>query len=380
MFGTTSDSHLGHPRVPSKYVTQALVRAFPDDETTEELDFIIIAGDLFDRMVSMASDEAMHIVTWMASFLETCSRRKVRVRVLEGTPSHDRKQSRLLTAVNDALGDNAADLRYVDTLSIEYEEEFDFHMLYVPDEWHHDHDEVKRQVQQLLRAHGLDRVDITVFHGMFRHQVKEGLMIPSHDPDFYSEITNWFVTAGHIHTSSIYKNIFAQGSIERLSMNEEEDKGHFRLKVSRDDIEPVTSKFIVNTKAMFQRTVDIRGLEMENAIEIIDREIAGVQVGYCRLHMTADLAAVGILKSMTERHPHLRWSKKLEKDKSKKLEEADVFDVRKLVDAKPINKQTIEELMAEKMAEWAEDAKFIKWETNNGKDMFRRVLSEVIDD
>ena len=54
------------------------------------------------------------------------------LRILEGTPSHDWKQSKLFIHLND-LTKAGTDVKYIDSLSIEYIDKFGINVLY-PDE------------------------------------------------------------------------------------------------------------------------------------------------------------------------------------------------------------------------------------------------------
>ena len=129
-----SDVHLGHHKTHAKHIIENLNKAFPDNDTTGQLDIIWIAGDLFDRMLNLPSDSVSAITNWVSKFLMMCKRRDILVRVLEGTPSHDWKQAKLLVDINEGSNINA-DLKYFTELSIEYIDKFGINVLYVPDEW-----------------------------------------------------------------------------------------------------------------------------------------------------------------------------------------------------------------------------------------------------
>jgi predicted MPP superfamily phosphohydrolase len=150
---TVSDIHLHHDRVPAKVIIESLMRAFPDNWETAELDAIIIAGDLFDKIMRIGSDNPDYAIihAWMVMFLEMCARLKIAVRILEGTPSHDRGQSKMMEIINDDLelaGVVKADLKYFDTVTVDWDETLGLHILYVPDEVHPDPEKVWEYVSQ----------------------------------------------------------------------------------------------------------------------------------------------------------------------------------------------------------------------------------------
>jgi len=135
------------------------------------------------------------------------------LRVLEGTPSHDRRQSRQFKIVKALLGIEM-DLKYVDTLSIEHNEKFDCTFLYLPDEWRGCNEQTKEEVKRLLVQHNLESVDFAFMHGSFPHQLPNIKHIPVHDPEFYLSIVNKYIFIGHIHVMSQYERILAQGSLK----------------------------------------------------------------------------------------------------------------------------------------------------------------------
>lgn len=157
--GETGDVHLGHHNTLTSHVLKALYKAFPDNAETGDLDMIIIAGDLYDRLV-MHSEVVLidQIRRWFFWFLSMCKRRDIVVRILEGTPSHDWKQSANVISENE-IATIGADVKWVDTLSIEYIERFGINILYVPDEWRVETDDVWKDVVQALTEKGLEKVD-----------------------------------------------------------------------------------------------------------------------------------------------------------------------------------------------------------------------------
>lgn len=341
---TISDVHLFHARTPTERILKTLDRFYPDSEITGELDYIFIAGDLFDRIRSLADNEVYEVISFFTYWLEMLNRRGVRLRVLEGTPSHDRSQGRLIVKVNDSLGEDGCDLRYIDTLKIDYEEEFDFHVLYVPDEWRAQCDTTWDEVCELLRQQQLDSVDISIMHGMFEHQLPNGIMRDHHKASRYESITNWFISIGHIHTHSRRGKIHAQGSPDRLSHNEEEHKGIYKYIVKDNGKNnEYVSKFIVNDNATPYLTLDLVGLELESAVDYIKNVIDPIDYGYVRLLVDQKQFANGILDSAAElaKDKTIFWSKKVD---SKKKKDSGEVDRSFKLELPPINPNTVYDL------------------------------------
>src|SRR5690606_8366029 len=107
-----SDIHLCHKRTPTRHIVRNLRSAFPNDRETKELDLIFIVGDVFDTEVPAHLDDWFETKLWVNGLLRMAKANDITVVVLEGTPSHDWKQSRLFVAENDD-SNIGADLHYV---------------------------------------------------------------------------------------------------------------------------------------------------------------------------------------------------------------------------------------------------------------------------
>ena len=366
---TVSDVHFFHPRVLTIHIIDSFARMFPDNDVTGELDMIIVAGDLFDRIRTLENDEVYDVFNFFAGFLEMCKRRNIKLRILEGTPSHDRTQSRFVRAINRSLGENKADVRYFDSLCIDYEEEYGINILYIPDEWHHDHDVIWDQVQEQLRLKQIDHVEIGVMHGMFEHQIPPGVPVQAHKADRYMSVVSWFVTIGHVHTMSILDRIYAQGSLERLSQNEEGAKGIFKFSVDMDTGN-FKAEFIVNEEATPFITIDLRKETFESSRDIVKERIEGMTRGFVRLELSSELFGEGILDHlMSLGSEEIKWSKKVEK-KAKEDPNEKVFGG--ISELPLLNKTTMSGLIAAEM-----ETKFIDPEVQTlALSIFEEVLNE----
>lgn len=267
--GEAGDIHLLHNKTSTEHILKNLYKAFPDNAETGELDLIILAGDLFDRLVYYPDVNISLIRRWMFLFLHMCKRRDIVVRILEGTPSHDWKQSVHFITENE-VADIGCDIKWVESLSIEHIERFGINVLYVPDEWKHATDDVWKDVCKEMHEKGLEQVDFTVLHGAFNYQLPSHVPVPTHIPERYMGITKYFVFGGHIHKRSQYGNILAAGSFDRLTHGEEEDKGHYRVVVDRDNLAHEI-RFVVNEGAKLYKSVDCTGLSLEKALTKIDK-------------------------------------------------------------------------------------------------------------
>ena len=96
--------------------------------------FISLAGDVFDTLLELNSDDVREIKYWVSSLLKFCAAHDITLRVLEGTPSHDWTQSSTFITTANILNLDNLDLKYIDKVEIEYIEKYNIHVLYIPDE------------------------------------------------------------------------------------------------------------------------------------------------------------------------------------------------------------------------------------------------------
>lgn len=299
------DVHLGHPNTPTEHILKNLDRAFPSSAQMKQLDGIFIEGDLFDRSLHLSDPNVAAIKSWMFRFLRMCERHNVELWVLEGTPSHDWRQSSWLKFLNEEAKIGAK-MRYVDTLAIEYSERFG-HILFIPDEWA-EPDETWMQVQQLLQSRGLTHVDYAVMHGAFTFQLPEFVKSPKHIPERYLGIVRKYIFIGHHHKATQYDRILAAGSFDRLTHGEEEAKGHWHVRVGGADGDRIT--FVENKGAKIYRTINCQGLSVEEALIKLEEVIALPEDSAVRVEAEKGHAILG-LDLLRKKYPHVSWSSKV---------------------------------------------------------------------
>jgi DNA repair exonuclease SbcCD nuclease subunit len=306
-----SDIHLGHPNTPASYIVNNLEIAFADNAETARLDIIWFAGDVFDRLLNLSDDRAIPIRMWIARFLRLCAKHSIKVRVLEGTPSHDWKQSRLFQTINDAA-QIGCDLVYQEKLAIEYFSDLGISVLYVPDEYRPEPDETWQEVCALLAQHGLREVDYAIMHGAFPHQLPAMAHHGCHDPVRYLSIVRKYIFIGHVHQQSQYERILAQGSFDRLNHGDEGDKGHYRLIDNRGVVDDIITH-VKNENALLYVTIDMRGLSMDEVFKKLD-SLPNYPVGtHLRVHCARHDVANNAYNTFRKDYPIYYWSVKTEK-------------------------------------------------------------------
>ena len=360
------DVHLGHPKTKTEHILHSLDLAFPDTPDTHKLDIIFIEGDLFDRSLHYNDPNIVLIQGWMSNFLRMCKKHNIILRVLEGTPSHDWGQSVHFVAINTqhAIG---ADIKHVKKLSIEYIEPLSINVLYIPDEWKPDTDDVWKDVQEELRKHQLTQVDFTVMHGSFQYQLPNVADVPVHIPERYMEITRYYVMVGHIHQMSKYGTILASGSTDRLTHGDESPKGHWRWSIIDGDMKELL--FFQNTNAKIYKTIDCTGLPIEIALERVSHHVDVPDDSHFRIQVQPGDAMSAGLDVVKSQYPQHHWTidvSKSEKDIQKKL----LVDLRSNFTQIHIGSENIKPLLMERIRKHTQNSEILA--------QCERALDEVI--
>lgn len=253
--------------------TESLIRkskkVIGDNPDFVKCDLLAIPGDFFDQLVYFNDPDTYLVKRFVRYILKMCKKHDVSVKIVEGTPSHDAKQSRIFEEENESIG---ARLYYGKTLEIEYDEVLDMHTMYVPDQLG-DPLTVYESACDLLRKHGLDKVDLIILHGQFRYQFPDLKKIPCHDDELWGELTRTVIFAGHVHKQSQSPNgkVLVAGSFDRMVHGEEGPKGYYNVTFHQDGNHEIN--WIENTEAFIFKTIDIRYLKPEDAFQHIQTQI-----------------------------------------------------------------------------------------------------------
>lgn len=247
-----SDIHLGHRNTPTKHIVKNLIH-YICSEANKDLDIIFIAGDLFDSLLELNTDVTHDCIHFITVLVKYCYSNNIKLRILEGTPSHDWQQSRVAIKINE-LKHNKCNLRYFNTLEIEYMADLNIHILYIPDEWTSDHKSLELEIASKLQEYNIRNVDIAILHGQFKYQtLGKNYASFSYEEPYFLNLVKYYIHIGHYHTYSYFDRIIAQGSFDRLSHGEEEEKGYVRVKI--DNV--FSYKFMPNENSYIYKTIPI---------------------------------------------------------------------------------------------------------------------------
>lgn len=311
-----SDIHIG-ARTTSAAEIIAHLRAFFSDFTASSqfvnIDVLFIAGDLWDDTIVFGSDAVALFIPFFDDLMKWCGRHGIKVRILEGTPRHDRRQGASVAKLAEVTKAPSLDFKYVPTLSIEKMEDLGISILYVPDECRPTSDAIARDVDAALVEAGLEKVDIAIMHGMFKYQMgnipaNHATLSKVHDEGFYLARVRQYINIGHVHTASQYNRILAQGSFDRLSHGEEAPKGAYLVKQLSET--EWGHFFIENPLAKIYKTVQVKGT-LEQALNQIDKSVKKLPHGsYVRIQALATHPIFRGFETLRRKYPLFVFSKK----------------------------------------------------------------------
>lgn len=341
------DVHLAHHRTSTEDIIKTIKETIYPFITNQSIKMVIIEGDLFDRRISMNDPEHSLIILFISEFIDLLAKNNVALRVLEGTPSHDWKQSRLFQTLIDQKESNI-NYAYFDDVVIEENNILNKTILYIPDEWGTTSEYTYNYVLKLLKDKHLSKVDYIVMHGMFDYQVASlpnaPFMKAVHNSTNYLSICNYYIFIGHIHTFSTYERIIATGSFQRLAHNEEENKGCL-LYTHNDNLDKCQYRFIVNNNAQIYKTITLP-TNMEKSEKLIEKTIKKLPIGsYLRVVCKKDNHILSIWSKLQNTYLDYNLSKKvIDKDVTKP-----VLNVSEIKDSFYISQTNIKDIVYDKV-------------------------------
>lgn len=340
-----SDVHLGHPNTPTSHILKNLYKIFKDTTHIASFDMIIIAGDFWDRLLTMTDPNVFSIHAFLVYLVRLCSRHKIVLRVLKGTPLHDWEQSKLFTEVVDAC-QLPIDFYYADTIAIESHEGFGINILYIPDEASATCDDTWVKVQTLMGQKGLKKVDFAIMHGAMTYQYPEHVHADTHVPSRYIAIVEYAIFIGHVHQHSIFDIIITAGSTDRLTHGDEIAKGHVECVFYKNGEREIN--FVQNEDAFIYKTFDCAGMSMEDSYRMIDHYI---ERNPKNIHIKVTAGTLDPifkeLQHLKKQYPSIKWTFKPIKEAGKDTTvKAQLPTIRKI----SLNTNTLADALIERIA------------------------------
>ena len=339
-----SDVHFGHNKTPTEFIINNLNNLLLNYKDRKDIKIIFIAGDLFDRLLVYPNNIVSEITIWVSRLLEFCVEKNIILRILEGTPSHDWKQSKCIIDIAKILK-LPVDVDYITTLKIETIEHLNLTILYIPDEYKPDSNQTYSEVLDLMKSLNLNKIDIGIFHGQFKYQLpfndKNNVC---HNEENYLAIIKHFINIGHIHNFSTYNRIIAQGSVDRIRHDEEAPKGMVEC-VIRPDMND-RYYFIENKNAKVYKTIEIKTNNLDKAINQIKKTLSKIPIdSFIRIKTKKNNPAYLGLNEIKKLFPMYSFSRKA-------IDEEAEIEKQKLIENEnnvytpiDINKENIEQLL-----------------------------------
>lgn len=341
-----SDIHLNHRRVPTAVICSRLDKYAFNNDIMSTVKRITIAGDLFDAIMEWPAAEVNDVELWMLSKLHACKRYGVKLRILEGTPLHDRRQSAKFLDLNNRHG-IGADVRYFDKVEIEVEESTGLTFLYVPDEYRSTHAQTLREVHRVIQESNVGgMVDYAIVHGFFDNQVPAST--DAHKCAEFREFVRRGVYVGHDHCAKSDGFFHVQGSFDRLGFGYESAKGFYYTTIPveyESKADQVT--FIENEEATIFTYLDCRGKTVEEVEAMAAQAAKSPPGSFFSFKIQDRLNHHPIYASYQARYPAITWEyypivgDKAENSDAPLLKEFSVV---------PINKNTITELISDRLS------------------------------
>ena len=236
-----ADIHMGIKDTKRVYEEMSFFKDYLDKSNADVLN---INGDFFDRKLNLNETASMYALLLFDEIVSICRKNKTKIRVLQGTASHDLNQ---LNSFSHYLTDPDIDIRFIYTVE---DEEIDGHrFLYVPEEYPKNYKEYysKFMENEYKVIHGHGTWDFVAFDNQIEES--ENVDINSAPIFIYKDWEKVFKDGvaifGHIHGRNTYKKkIFYPGSYSRWGYGENSEKGFTEYII--DDDGKVSVEFINN--------------------------------------------------------------------------------------------------------------------------------------
>lgn len=341
-----SDVHLLHKGTPTSVIIFNLMLLIEYVVKTE-LDAIYILGDLFDERDTLENADLISAIGFLNDLLELCKKKNIALRVLEGTPKHDRKQSKVVVELNKKFN---IDLKYFDDITVFKDEKINKVVGLVPDEYRDDASETTRLFKNLMKSSGYNKLDIAGMHGLFKFQIPHVESKANFDERVWERMVKLGICIGHDHKVKQRGIIRILGSTDCLNHGEVGKKGVTVVDFYDDYAE---GWFVLNPHPCMYLTVEgdnktdeeiIRGVEVA-AKKIKDAPHS--KHGRLRVTYPHDSDIRVTLRSLSERYGiDIKPQRLVNKDRIVKINQA---LMEKVDEGIHLDKETISRILLERI-------------------------------
>lgn len=297
-----SDLHLLHPNTPTFIIASNVMDMLTRVVTVGKVDAIYILGDLFDERGVLDNKNTRSAVSFLNELLYFCAGHNIALICMEGTPKHDRKQSKLLTTLNEKIG---ANYKYFDEVTVYKEPALDLVVGLIPDEVSSDAKDTVKIFKKLMNSKGYKKVDVLGMHGLFHFQIPHIFSKANFDERTMESLVNYCIVIGHDHKEKLRGKIRVSGSCEVLNHGEVGRKGVTVIDFTDGK---ASAYFVLNNKPCPYLTVNGVGksdeeiiIEVEKAIVTMKSEPYGKH-GKLRVSYPHDSDIRPLLRSLSEKN------------------------------------------------------------------------------
>lgn len=264
-----ADIHFGKSKEPEEFFNEMKISVLDKLNELPILDAIIIAGDFFDRVLTMQSLAATTAVKFIIDLYKIAIEKKSKVRIIQGTKSHDNNMISWFDTIAKNNSLEELDIRTFYTVSTERLFN-DMNILYIPEEYikdfneHYDKYFIKDEYDMVI-GHGL--IDKASFVAKIQESENTSLSAPVFKSEDLHNICKGPILFGHIHTHmKIDDRAYYVSSTSRFSFGEEKPKGF--LIIYYNDDKSYKIDFVENNLAPIYKTLkfDIKEKIQDNTL------------------------------------------------------------------------------------------------------------------
>lgn len=341
-----SDLHFGHKTNTIDVMGNNLIHFFNSyKEVIKDIDILFLAGDIFDNYIPSYTDTYLKITKVLIEVIKWCQHYNVKLRVLEGTPSHDWRQASVISTIIKDL-EIKIDYKYIDKVDIETMEDYKINILYVPDQVKPKGEEVYKIVQKVLKEKNLNTIDIGIMHGQFHYQFPKLKLDSSHNEEDYLSIVKHYIHIGHIHNHTSKGRIIAQGSFDRIAHGEEEDKGCVLSKINLEDEKQDEWMFLVNKQSMVFKTLNYLNQSSEDLINRLRKDLKSIIKG-SSIRLVINEESKELIKTKAFKDLTKDYQMKYLYPDKEKIKLGDIIIKEDTIDSFTITKENILELVSQ---------------------------------
>lgn len=273
----------------------------------ETVDAVIIAGDLFDRILKLNENSCLYVFNFVIDTLINLSKLyNFKIRIIKGTKTHDFNQ---LQNFEKYTNENFKIIESV------YEEELfpNHNVLYLPEEYIENEDEYYKDYfnkkYNSIFFHG--NMDFASYSSHIQ-TIKGTKNSPNFSSSKIASLSIGAVIGGHVHIRQSYNNkIFYTGSFTRFKFGEPENKGfiEYLYDINTNEYE---INYIDNNLAPIYTTInftDLEGTTLEEKLSLLNtlkEEYDNIRIDVSSKDTKANSVILEALNNLTDENIKLK--------------------------------------------------------------------------